>query len=212
MSIEKQFNKILEPLKEEILAFSWEDQKSYELWLAQTYYFVIHSTRLFSFAASRCSIDDNILHFQLLDHLREEKGHENLATQDLKALGQKIVDLPELPETSSFYQLQYFWIEHYGPESFFGYLLCLEGLAVIAGQQVYERAKKNYGDKACKFLKVHVGEDQQHLKEVFAHVETFSSQKRTAMFRNMEQSANLFGYIFKAIASQSTVNSVGEAA
>ena len=77
------------PLESTIKSFPWEDPLAYQLWSAQTYYFVLHSTRLFALASSRCLLTENALHFKLLNHLAEEKGHENLALQDLKAMGSK---------------------------------------------------------------------------------------------------------------------------
>lgn len=203
MNIEKKFDELMADLCQQMLDFPWADQQCYADWVAQTYYFVLHSTRLFASASSRCTLENNKLHFRYLDHLAEERGHEHLAKNDLKFMNFKAEDFPELPETSSLYQIQYYWIEHIHPTSFFGYLLCLEGLAVRIGKQIYEDAKEVHGDRATSFLRVHVEEDENHLEEGFKQTKDFSKAQLELVAQNLSQSANLYSNMLDHILSKS---------
>lgn len=199
MNIQRNFEEIMIPLEEQVASFPWGDKEAYANWVAQTYHFVLHSTRLFACASSRCDLSTNKIHFKLLEHLSEEKGHENLGLHDLKALKCQIKDLPELPETASLYQIQYYWIEHFSPSAFFGYLLCLEGLAVRAGKAAYEKAVQAHGQRACSFLRVHIEEDEGHLAEVFEYVNQFSEEDLKLVMKNLKQSANLYANMLRHI-------------
>lgn len=190
-------------LKETIdtaLSLNWDDKMTYAMWSAQTYYFVMHSTRLFALAAARCPTTDNAFHFRFLKHLNDEKGHENLSINDLKILDFDLASLPELPATKSLYQTQYYWIEHKSPYAFFGYLLALEGLAVYVGQEIFAKVKKNFGEKATKFLKIHTEEDISHLDEVFEWINKMPKDVQTQVIENLNQTASNYNFILKGIS------------
>src|SRR5690606_24416532 len=69
--------------------FPWTSRKVYGDWLAQTYYYVRHSTRLLAAAAARFPLDErgSALHYRFAAHIGEEKRHEQLALHDLQQLG-----------------------------------------------------------------------------------------------------------------------------
>lgn len=202
MSIQDEFVESMKPVENYILDFPWENERAYSEWVAQTYYFVLQSTRLFACASSRCNLNDNKLHFRLIHHLGEERGHENLALHDLKVMNKSILDIPELPETSSLYQIQYYWIEHVNPAAFFGYLLCLEGLAVRVGKPIYQRVSQAHGKNAGTFLKVHVEEDESHLSEAFEYVNQFSAIEVECVMQNLSQSASLYKRMLENIVGR----------
>ncbi len=202
MEVKVEFAKVMNSMKATIDNFPWENKQAYAGWVAQTYYFVLHSTRLFACAAGRCRISENTLHHRLLQHMAEEKGHENLATSDLKFLGVDVASVKELPETASMYQNQYFWIEHVSVPSFFGYLMCLEGLAVEVGAKVHTRVVDAHGQRACSFLKVHIGEDEGHLEEVFEQLKAFTDDDIENILINLRQSASLYLNMLNRIHSQ----------
>jgi pyrroloquinoline quinone (PQQ) biosynthesis protein C len=175
-----------------IIDFPWENETAYALWCAQTFYYVSYSTRLLALSAANCSLEQNSFHRRFIDHLGEEKGHERLSINDLKAIGRTIDSLPELPETAIFYQNQYFWILQRSPLSFFGYVLALEGMAVQAGGNLYQRAVKTYGPKASSFLKVHSEEDISHLETALNQVKEMSGEDLYHIAQNMIQSCLLY--------------------
>lgn len=201
-----EFDFSLSSLDQAVDNFPWENAYCYALWLAQTYYFVNHSTRLLALASSQCSLESQKFHVRFLDHLKEERGHEKLALQDLKILDRNIKDIPELAETSGLYQSQYYWITQKGSASFFGYLMALEGIAVRQGPDVYGRVRKKHGEKATQFLRVHVQEDEGHMDEAFKQVSHLDFGNLESIIQNLRQSAALYGAMLERIEVVSRLN------
>jgi hypothetical protein len=178
------------------------DKNVYSQWLAQTYYFVCHSTRLLALASSRFSREKNDLHCRFAEHIHEERGHEFLAVKDLKALGLRIEDFPEFPETQAFYQSQYYWIEHVNPISFFGYILCLEAFAVC-GSKAFSKAVSTHGEKATTFLTLHTKEDIGHVDQAFQQLASLSADEKELITKNLKLSSHLYRQIYERISAQS---------
>ncbi|MEQ1875379.1 MAG: iron-containing redox enzyme family protein [Bdellovibrionia bacterium] len=179
--------------------FPWQNPDAYAEWLGQAWYFVRHATRLLSLTASKFDLDRNELHNRFLDHLREERGHDVMLVRDLKALGREVKDFPERPETAALYQVQYYWIEHVDPIAFFGYILCLEGVAVSRGRQIYETVCKVHGEKAGLFLKVHSNEDEEHYAKALKQLSKISEREQKWVLENMALSRGLYANMFAAI-------------
>ncbi len=56
----------------EVLMHSpWSQKEFYAEWLAQTYFYVQHSTRLLCLSAARVGHYQNIHHLRMIDHMRE---------------------------------------------------------------------------------------------------------------------------------------------
>jgi thiaminase len=159
----------------------------YGAFLAQTNYYVSHSTRLLALAASRFRFSEEQLHRRFIKHATEEMSHETLALRDLKNLGFSLRQFPEFPSTRAFYQTQYYMIEHVSPWSFWGYILMLEGLAVTNGAWLYNEIKQHYGEKAGSFVKVHAAEDVGHMAEAEKAMESLPERERPLV---IEQIAN----------------------
>lgn len=179
-------------------AYPWEDRKLYAQWLAQTYYYVRHSTRLLALASSHMPLQFEPQHLRFADHLQEERGHDLMAKKDLENLGFSIADFPELSETAAFYQTQYFWIQHQGVFSFFGWILSLEGSAVGVGKDVYARVQKAHGDKCSIFLRVHTREDEEHLPKAFEQLQALPEAQQALVCRNMILSTDIYCKILAA--------------
>lgn len=200
LELRKEYDERVGKLARLSLEFPWESKHAYAGWLAQTYYFVVNSTRLISLAGSMFASDLNPLHFRFIDHAKEERGHENLATSDLKVLGYHVGELPELSQTAGFHQSQYYWIFRHGPESFFGYILCLEGLCVRAGAEFYRRVVKAHGEKAGRFLKVHSEEDIEHIDKALQMVESVPAERLAAINKNLAFCCDSYASILKEVA------------
>lgn len=190
--MKKQFEKEMENFGKYSVDIPWEEKQFYTNWLAQTYYYSRHTTRLLMLGGSRFGFDQNSLHRRFGKHADEEKGHEKLVVNDLKGLGKSIDDLPEFPETAAFYKMQYYWIEHVAPLSFFGFILFLEGIAVYHGKKIYERAVTAHGDSSASFLKVHINEDVGHVEEAFNNLEGLSEEQEKMICQNMEEASRLY--------------------
>lgn len=192
---------LLQPTIEEAKNVDWTNKEVYANWSAQTYHFVIHSTRLFCFAAGKTPKDANDVHIRFLKHMWEEKGHENLAMTDVKNLGFNITDFPELPSTAALYQSQYYWINEVSAYSFFGYLIALEGLAVYGGHVVRSAVDPVYAKNSTKFIKVHCEEDQAHLEEVFEWIEKIPESEQENVYQNFVKSLAHYSSMLREISA-----------
>jgi hypothetical protein len=182
--------------------FPWESAAAYALWLGQTHYFSRMTTRMLSLAGSLFELGEQALHERFLTHAREERGHEAILLDDLRHLGRTIDEIPELPVTSAFYQVQYYWMQHKRPVSLFGYILLLEGMAVHHGGTVYPRILASHGPNATKFFKVHTQSDPQHVREAIALVAGLSSDDADLIARDFEISSHLYRGILTDIEAR----------
>jgi hypothetical protein len=203
---------LLNNLKKEVVACPWENPRAYADFLAQTYYYVCHSTKLLALAAGRCRIDRDRLHRRFAQHMGEETSHERLAFNDLRGLGMKLEDFPERSITRAFYESQYYKIEHLDPTAFFGYILLLEGVAVSLGPDLYRRVADAHGKNCASFLRVHVEEDVDHLPKAFAQVEDLPASQKYDIQINMAQSADLYGQMIAQAARSQDMYSGARAA
>jgi uncharacterized ferritin-like protein (DUF455 family) len=170
-----------------IRATPWRDKSVYGAFLAQTKYYVSHSTRLLALAASRFRFSEEQLHRRFIKHATEEMSHETLALRDLQSLGLSLGQYPEFPATRAFYQTQYYMIEHVSPWSFLGYILMLEGLAITKGPWLLNEIKQYHGEKAGSFLKVHAAEDVGHMADAEKAMQSVPEGERPLV---IEQIAN----------------------
>lgn len=181
--------KALEPLSAALERFPFETVDAYADWLAQTFYYVRHSTRLLATAAGRFAIDEkgDALHHRFAAHMGEEKKHEKLLVHDLEAIGRSLATLPEHASTRMFYEPQYYKIEHEGPAALFGYILPLEAIAVKTGPREHKRVVAAYGASAASFVRLHAHEDPDHLEKAFAAIARLDERERDLVAENLEQ-------------------------
>jgi pyrroloquinoline quinone (PQQ) biosynthesis protein C len=175
--------------------FPWENPQAYGDWLAQTYFYVCHSTRLLAAAAARFPYDErgNILHHRFAAHMAEEKKHELLCIHDLKKIGSSIEAHSEHHSTRSFYEVQYYKIEHKTPLALFGYILPLEAVGPMFGLPICDRLVKAYGEKSESFMRVHSEDDVEHIEKAFEMLKSVTPREQAYIEENIRQTA--FGYI-----------------
>jgi pyrroloquinoline quinone (PQQ) biosynthesis protein C len=202
MSFTDVYNEQIKISAKRMKNFSWENKECYADWLSQTYYFVNWSTRLISLACAHFDMSNEKLHRRFTDYVREERGHDVMLVNDLRALNSKIGDHKVLPVTNGFYQSQFFQIQHLSPAAFFGYIFALEGLAVEAGGEAYERTKKAFGEKAASFLRVHSAEDPEHVKNAFESLKEINSQDQALIIDNFYQSSHLYSIMLDTIEAR----------
>jgi thiaminase len=191
MSVENIKKRVVQ-LANTIESVDWLDKKKYGNFLAQSYYYVRHSTRILALAASRFSLEENESHQRFLKHMSEENQHEKLLTHDLKNLNFKINDFPEQDAIRSFYQIQFYTLEHISPISVMGFVLALEGLAVQKGEWLYKRIAEFHGEKAGSFLRVHGKEDIKHFEEALHLIMNRSKSDLEAIDNSMATSCYLY--------------------
>jgi pyrroloquinoline quinone (PQQ) biosynthesis protein C len=182
-------------------AFPWHQRRAYADWLAQTYYYVRHSTRLLAAAAARFQHDERgyALHQRFGKHIGEEDRHELLALHDIKALGSSLDEFEERDVTRMFYEPQYYKVEHQDPLALFGYILPLEAVAVSKGGWVLARTDELYGRAAGTFLRVHAEDDVEHLDRAFAALSDITAQQQAIVACNLRQSTSAYVGILQAL-------------
>lgn len=178
--------------------FPWENKLAYAQYLAQTYYYVCHSTRLLAASAARFSQADQGFHNRFLKHTGEETSHELLALRDLQKLGYNIKDFPELAQTRTFYETQYYKIEHIDPIALMGYILALETMAAKELKGTCEKLNALYGRDCVKFLNVHNEEDPDHVDKALEVISKLSQERLEAINHNMEQTAICYADLLQA--------------
>lgn len=184
--------------------FPWENKRAYGQWLAQTYFYVRHSTRLLAAAAARFSLDNrgNAFHVRFGAHIGEEKSHEKLALYDLKQLGSSIDAFSELSSTRMFYETQYYKINYVDPFALYGYILMLEATGPLCGSQLVERVTRAHGPKSATFLKLHVEEDVDHAQRALEMVGELDPATHDIVQQNLHQSAKAYCLMLSEIAAE----------
>ena len=190
--IRNGYDDVMKGLCDKLDSMSWDDRPTYGLWLAQAYYLVRHTTRLLALCAGYCSFEQEEMHKRLLVHLEEEHAHDKIAAADLVALGYSIAAMPELSATRRLIQLQYDQLDHKSPCVFFGYILLLEGLAVMRGQQICDQVACYFGSRTGRFLKLHSDEDVEHVEKALQQVENLDPEHQSSILNNLRQSAGLY--------------------
>ena len=181
----------IQPLLQKFKNMPWEDQDFYEQYLAQTYYYTFHSTRMLALAAAFTSTSQENYYRRSLKHIAEEEGHEKIALNDLKRLGGNIEDHTELPTTKAFWQSQYYYIDKENT-SLLGYILCLEWLAVDTFPDVYSKTLPLYSKASTNFIRVHAEEDPDHVDQCFEQIGALPKDDQYMVMQNFIQSCRMF--------------------
>lgn len=194
----------LNELAKAVEVFPWHDKEAYAAFMAQTFYYTRHTTRILARAASEFSIEDEKIHQRFLKHCQEEMKHEVLAERDVVATKASKTVYPEMAATRAFYQCHYHTIQVNGPWSIFGYIIALEGLAAEKGPFIFESIQKAHGPKAGQFMKVHATEDIEHMDEALKQIEGLSADQVEKIVTHMETTCFLYASILRQCAALAT--------
>lgn len=189
MKVRDRFEEILTNFKRDNPISMYKDQRCYANWLAQTYYFVCHSTPLLGYALPHLHNEGLRRHFE--KHLGEEAKHDLLLVKDLERMGLKPTDFEELSSTKAFYHSQYYRISFEGGTSLLGYILFLEGLAAFWANEIPVQYKDQYKNSLL-FLKVHGEEDPHHVSEAISAIENLSAREQEHILENLEYSYEIY--------------------
>lgn len=193
---------VIERLHQTNMSLPWGDLAFYKSWLAQSYYFVRHSTRLLAIASSQARFDQPQLHVRMAQHISEEAFHEKLAERDLSQLGFKISDIEEKAITKAFYRNQYYGIENSGSCYLLGYILFLEWMAVRSGPQVCERLSEGVDIKAQSFLRVHAEEDKDHVEKAIQQISGLRGADLEMALESFSVSSELYEKMLQEIMAE----------
>lgn len=189
-------------------AISWGDRWFYANWLAQTFYYTRHATRVISWAAAKTPHSHEWVHLKLIQHIEEEKNHEELANHDLKNLGFSLEQFPELSSTTAYYSTLFYLLEHSSPLALFGYFSILEGLAINAGVKLHHYIENQYGKNTATFLKVHCKADVKHFEEDLSILEKFNEQELLVIEKSVVLSIDLYKNLMLELGESSKLHKV----
>ena len=193
------FDELMNETKLFFESLPWENKEFYADYLAQSYFYVSHSTRLLARSMSYFQTDRDDLFSRFAKHISEENKHERVATSDLKSLGLSIEQFKEHGITNAFYSSQYYNVDQTKGIGLLGYILYLEGICVYSFSDVMKRLESTYGHKSTKFLRLHTEEDPDHLKSAFAEIEKISKEEQAHIWKNFENTKELYCNILKTI-------------
>jgi pyrroloquinoline quinone (PQQ) biosynthesis protein C len=115
-------------------------------------------------------------------HASSEIGHDQLALDDLKALGTETETLPfqnPLPETTALISFPFYQIHNLNPVGYLGYLYFLEFLPTASGGGLMKTlAKAGVPHGAMRFLHDHSTIDVAHNRLMETYAETLITSER----------------------------------
>lgn len=186
----EKFDLKMHELVSEFEKFDFTNRPGYACLMNQIHHYVNHSADLLSLAGVHTK--NNKIKHRLFSHALEEFGHENSAKLDVESLGFNTYDLPVFTSTKLFYRNQYYLIEKKFGEAFFGYILMLEGIAVLQCKSISEKVKSNFNEVCNRFMHMHADEDPDHLDKAFETLKIIDPEKIKVIEDNMLESTDLF--------------------
>lgn len=205
MNIHKELNSLLRSFEAQFPTSLFKDKNIYAEWLAQTYYYVAHSTSLLGFALPYLKDMELKRHFE--KHLGEESRHDLLVLKDIERLGFRMDQFEESAMTQGFYQSQYFRIQFEGATSLLGYILFLEAMAVHWGKNSYEQIKDCHKNSVL-FLKVHAEEDPHHVENAIGAILKLSPKEQETIVRNMHFTHEMYCEMLHGMIKKQSVKKV----
>jgi uncharacterized ferritin-like protein (DUF455 family) len=210
--LKTKFHLELENIKNEFDKINWADPNKYAEFLAQTYFYARYTTRILALAGVRVPLEERKLHARLLTHAGEERGHDKMILNDLKALGRDIGEFESKPFTSACFQTQYYLIEHVNPMALYGFILLLEGVSLACGPELYEKVTANFKN-ATTYLKVHIEEDEDHVAQNLKAIETMNPHLLKAIHENLVQTSGFYiGMLRDVVATNALTRKILKAA
>lgn len=186
-------------------AMDVSNPRIYGNYLAQTFYYVSHSTRMLAFAAGLMKRHEEAHFRRFVKHISEETAHEVLAEKDLQDLGMRPSDFHELPETRALWEPQYYKIQHQSPLALMGYIIALEYFAGVHLPEFYRRTKEIYQGKACRFIKLHAEEDPDHIEKALSLTAQLPKEVQDLILVNIAQTAKTYSLMTQACSDVSAM-------
>lgn len=203
IDLQFEINQELSKIKAEIIDLPWTNKQFYLNWLCQSYYYVSHSSQLLALCAAYAK--DLNQHKFFLKHTNEEKGHEVLASNDLKKLGYNELPYKENIYTQAFWQTQFYQIQHLRPTAFYGYAMFLEALVIDVGPQILNTLEKHFPQGSYSFLKVHCHEDLGHVDENYKILNSLSELEKNEILNNFKMSKEIYMSMLRSISNRNQI-------
>ena len=148
----------------------------YAAYLRETYFYTREDPQIQAAATAWFRGKDRAMVKPFLDHASSEVGHDQLALNDLAALGFDPSSLPAenpLPNTTALFGFPFYAMQYRGVVSYLGYLFFLEFLPTSRGGDI-SAALKAMGVPAAAltFLEEHRSVDVHHNRLMRAYADT----------------------------------------
>lgn len=177
----------------------------YKGFLRETYHNTSFNPRLGSLFHAHVSEGKSSLMAKFLKHNASEVGHNELALDDLEALGVDIALIKAgrpLVETEALAAFTAFQIQFRNPLTYLGYLYHLEALALEAGEMaVASLSGLGIPAGAFTFLREHSEVDAAHLQFNRDYIDNLAEEKEDleAILWGMRGVCRLYGNMLQAI-------------
>lgn len=149
----------------------------YKSFLREEYFNTTENPKIMALFFSRLDTDRYREAAKLLKHTAMEVGHNEMAMDDLKALGEDTEAIRTghaLPSTDALAAFIIFQIEHRNPLAFLGYIYHLEAISErMAGGASDVFGRLGVPESARSFLKEHADADPTHNKWNQDYIEAF---------------------------------------
>ena len=189
---------------------NFKNEIQYAEFLAQSHYYVAHSTRLLAYAAGHMSKHEERFFRRFIKHISEEMSHEVLAERDLNDLGFQLKDFVHRPETKMLWEPQYYKIQFLDPMCFMGYILALEMIGCIAMPEVLEQVQPVYKGKAVRFVQLHADEDPDHVDQAIHFSEQLSEERQFNILENAIQTAVSYANMVDSFSKKPILSSLSK--
>ncbi len=144
--------------------------------LRQIYFHARENPQIQALATVRFRGDQRANVKRFFQHATSEIGHDQLALNDLKAMGQDVELLPAMnpaPATSAITAYGFYQAWHGNPVGYLGYLFFLEFMPTKAGQgYANQLAKAGVPEEAMSFLLEHAHVDVAHNRLMEKYINT----------------------------------------
>jgi hypothetical protein len=183
-------------------AYPWGDARAYANWLAQTYFYTRHASRVSAHATLRTPVTRHDLHDHFVRTINEEKDHPPMVLDDLRELGFRIEQFSEHALTSAFYQTLHYQIDTVGPFALIGYFFVIEGYAATDGKQMLTTLRESHGGKGLTFLEEHVLADAVHFPKAQAFVASLADDELRVVAQCGTQASSIYRHMVRAIQDE----------
>ena len=180
----------------------WTNKEFYKNWLAQSFYYTTHSTRMLAFAAGWSPAGEQNYYRRSLAHIREEQSHDLIAVRDLEKLGSQREKYAELEICRSLWEPQFYKMQR-NPKILLGYILALENLAVMTFPKLNQVLQETYGKEACHFVRVHAEDDPDHVEEAVRQIEACTADEQEEILKNFNQTCVAYRLLLEEIKALS---------
>lgn len=179
--------------------YPWDQPRGYAQWLAQTYFYTRHASRVSAHAVVCTPVERVELHDHLVRTINEEKDHPPMVIDDLRELGFEIGDFREHPLTSAFYQTLHYHLDRSGPAALIGYFFVIEGAAAKNGPEIFDLVKRSHHGKGLSFLEEHVIADAAHYPAARQFVASLSDGELDVIARCSVMAATIYRAMLDAM-------------